>query len=473
MNMSELELDKLAEQTAFHILQVLKTEQAEPILGSLTGDQVRALFDEALPKSGCDAIELLEHTVPNILKSCRRNGHPRFFGYVCASVDPIGIFADTIASALNQNVTAWRSAPGASEIERLVLRWLDEMVGFAGSGNGILVSGGSAANTTAITAAIVYAESQSNVSRDHMTVYVSTEGHMSLKKAALLLGIKSAHIRQLAINERREMSIRALVTQLEDDIAVGLIPACICASAGIANTGAIDPLNDIADLCTAHGVWFHIDGAYGAPAAMVDRFRWMQQAFARGDSLSIDPHKWLFAPIDVGCLLVRHPERARQAFSITAEYVQVTQDDPIEKHTFFEHGMELSRRFRALKVWMILKVRGVEKIAAVIDRNIDLRRQLDKRIYQEPRLEWLGSQLSISCFRYVPDGWTQVGAINKLNKQILNTIVQEGHAFMSPTKLDGRYSLRVCIVNFRTTRQDIDFLIDEVLRLGQEIAESR
>ena len=196
----------------------------------------------------------------------------------------------------------------------------------------------------------------------------------------------------------------------------------------------------------------------------------MAAAFARADSLSLDPHKWLFAPFDVGCVLYRDEEASRRMFSLVGEYAAVSLTGAIESYAFFDHGPELSRRFRALKVWMILKVRGVDAIARVIAENVALRRKLDERVAAEPCLEPLGSELSISCFRYVPEGWSDGEALNGLNRRILETLNAEGQVYMSPTTLDGRYSLRVAIVNFRTAASDVDFLVDEVLRLGGDFA---
>ena len=243
------------------------------------------------------------------------------------------------------------------------------------------------------------------------------------------------------------------------------MPGVVCGSSGPANTGAIDPLLDLAELARSERLWYHIDGSYGAPAVLVDEFAWMGAAFAMADSMSLDPHKWLFAPADAGCLLVRDESALRRTFSAPSEYVEVTQTDSIERYAFFDHGLEMSRRFRGLKVWAILKARGRDGIRAAIAHDIALRGYLDRRIEEDPCLEALGSDLSISCFRFRPDDRSE-GELTGLNRSILETIVREGRAYMSPTTLDGRYSLRVCIVNYRTTEADIDLLVDEVLRIG-------
>jgi aromatic-L-amino-acid/L-tryptophan decarboxylase len=445
--------------------------QDEPILVASPGPDVRKLFDEPLPRVGVSLEDVVDAWTDRVLPHCRHNGHPRFFGYVVTSPDPIGILADAMASALNQGLTAWRSAPGATEVERVVLRWLDEFVGFAAGGCGVLTSGGSAANFHALACAAHRADI-SGVPRHRQTLYMSREAHVSMRKAGRILGIPEEQIRLIAVDDDRRMRTDLLQNQLDRDRGAGLVPVAICASAGTANTGAIDPLEEIADVSERDGVWFHIDGAYGALAAATMPYRWMQASFARADSLSLDPHKWLFAPVDVGCLLLRDEEWNRRTFGWESEYTKITQTDPIERFAFFDQGLEMTRRFRSLKVWSILKARGADGITAAIDRDIELRQTLDERIAEEADLEHLGSQLSISCFRFHPGLSGEApemteAELDDANRQILETIVQEGAAYMSPTYLDGRYALRVCIVNFRTTVEDVLFLLDEVLRIGR------
>ena len=455
--------------------ETVAAERADPVLPSVSGSELRALIDEPLPIEGCSPDDILSDWREKVLPFCRRNGHPRFFGYVCTSADPIGMFADGMASALNQPVTAWRSTPGATEIERLVIRWLDELVGFDGGGHGLLVSGGSAANFHGLVCGVARVEGSGEVEsgeRHRMTAYLSTEGHVSLRKAARVLGIPRANLRLLDIDEDRALRVEGLRQAIAEDRRAGLTPAFACASVGTANTGAIDPLDAIADICDEQRVWLHIDGSYGAPAVRTDSHAWMARAFSRADSMSLDPHKWLFAPADAGCVLVRDPDVAAEAFAYPTEYTQITQTDPIERYAFFDHGLEMSRRFRGLKVWSILKARGLRGISQAIQRNIDLRRHLDRRVDEEVRLEPLGSELSIACFRYTPHETTTLERVNAINREILETLVREGRCYMSPTELEGRYVLRVCIVNFRTTQSDVDFLVDEVLRVGALISTS-
>ncbi len=467
---------RLGYEVIDQIADLLLTERRDPVLKHIDGKALTELLDEPLPREGCPPEEAFEMCRGALTEYGRRNGHPRFFAYVSASADPVGILADALASAMNQNVTSWRSAPAATTLERLVIRWLDELVGFDGGGHGLLVSGGSTANAAAIACAInealVSRPGETLGSRDTLTLYVSAEGHLSLRKAARALGVSEAHIKTVPVDESRRMSAAHLEKAVQTDLADGLVPACVCASAGTANTGIIDPLGDIADVCRCHGVWLHIDGAYGAPAAATREYRWMRGALARADSLSLDPHKWLFAPLDVGCVLIRSRQASRRAFAESAAYMAVSQTDTTESFAFFDHGPELSRRFRALKVWMILKTRGTEGIARVIEQNIALRRRLDERIAAEASLELVGSELSICCFRYVPTGARDQQSLNDLNRCLLERLVREGRVYMSPTTLEGRYCLRVCIVNFRTSEADIDLLVEEVLRIGSLFAEA-
>ncbi len=471
---SDFEMDadtfrELGHRMIDSIADHLQAESQDPVLPTVTGEQVRKLFDVPAPQQGRPAEQVFEQAVDLIGSLSRRNGHPRFFGYVCASADPIGVLADALASAANQNLTAWRSSPGAVEMERQVVRWLDELLGFQGQGHGLLLSGGSAANAHGLACAVTTAR---EAAPDRpATIYLSSEAHLSLHQAAKSLGIADHHLRRLPVDAERRMSVADLEQTLAADLEQGLRPACVCASAGTANTGAVDPLEAIAEVCRRFEVWFHIDGAYGAPAALTDSHAHLRRGFALADSLSVDPHKWLFAPFDVGCSLVRDPEASHRAFSRSSEYIRVENQDDIERFAFFDHGPELSRRFRALKVWAILNVHGAKGLGREIQRHIDLRRYLDQRITETPQLEALGSDLSISCFRYRPEPEPNnpelsEEKLNALNRHILESLVAGGRFLLSPTTLDGRYSLRICIVNFRTTQADMDLLVEEVLRLG-------
>ena len=435
----------------------LERENHDPVVTMPNGADLSRRLDAPPPESPQEFDAVFAEFENLIVRHSRANGHPRFFAYVSASADPVGVVAELLAASMNQNVTAWRSAPGAASIERLVLRWLDELLGFNG-GNGILTSGGSAANFNALSLAITRAERQ-GVTRANMAFYLSADTHLSLAKAARVLGLHDANRRELPVDDARRLRVDALEDAIAADRAAGLHPLLVCASAGTANCGAIDPIGAIADIAAREQLWLHIDGAYGAPAAMTKDYAWLRDAFARADSLSIDPHKWLYAPLDAGCLLFRDADLAKHAFSESAAYTAVTQTDPIEAYAFFDHGMELSRRFRALKLWFAFKLHGTRAYADAIAKNISLRACLDERIDRHPALERVASDLSISCFRAVRPGLDE-NELNALNQQLLDALLASGRFVLSPTTLDGKFLLRVCIVNFRTQTSDIDELVE-------------
>ena len=443
----------------------LAGETDAPVLRPLGGAELAALLDQPPPERGVGEHALLEQLRTRVLRHARHNGHPRQFAHVCASPDPVGALADLLASTINQNVTAWRSAPSAVTIERQVLRWLDALVGFDGGGHGLLLGGGSAANLHALGAAVARAKQRSpEAMRADMVLYTSRETHLSLAKAARFLDV--GHVRALPVDGQRRLQPHALRTAIEANRAAGLLPVMVAGSAGTANAGSIDPLPALAGIAHDAGAWFHIDGAYGAPAAMTASHAFLREGFARADSLSLDPHKWLFAPFDLGTLLVRDPRWLRDAYAESSEYIAVTETAPLEAHAFFDHGMELSRRFRALKLWIMLQLRGVDAYRRAIADNIALREYLDACVQRQPELELLASGLSISCFRYRP-AQADAATLDRINAAIQRQLVGTGEIALSPTTLDGRYSLRVCIVNFRTRREDIDWLVARVLAFGR------
>lgn len=448
--------------------QWLDEAERDPVLEAIPGTDLAALFAQPAPRAGMPEDALFAELRDKVLRYSRHNDHPRYFAHVCASPDPVGALADLLASVINQNVTAWRSAPVAVTLERQVLQWLDALVGFDGGGHGLLLGGGSAANLHALGAAVTHAlRDQVDVSRQRLVLYTSTQTHLSLAKAARFLGI--GHVRSLPVDADWRLQPDTLRAALAEDRAAGLLPVMAAGSAGTANAGSIDPLQELAAVCREHDVWFHIDGAYGAPAAMTDAYAFLRDGFALADSLSLDPHKWLYAPLDIGALLVRDPERLRAAYAETAEYIAVTETAPLEDYASWDYGMELSRRFRALKLWMMFKLRGVDAYRDAIADNIAVRQYLDARIRSHDELQWLAADLSICCFRYFREGADEA-QLERINQVIQRQLQATGSIVLSPTRLSGRYSLRVCIVNFRTRRHDMDWLVQHVLEFGRAAA---
>jgi aromatic-L-amino-acid decarboxylase len=425
-------------------------------LASLFGGQ------HELPLEGQSLDDLLE-ACGEVLASGRRTS-PGFFGYVQSPPSPVGVAADLLASAADQNVTAWRSAPAATEIEHVAVRWLGALVGFADDSQGLLVGGGSAANLTALLVAL-RAGGEANADRRSLTIYTSQEAHFSIAKAAAVLGVEVRHV---AVDGARRLDADSLRDAIEEDRSAGLKPICVVGTAGSTATGAVDPLDAIATVAAEQGVWFHIDGAYGALAAADPASRHLFSGIERADSLALDPHKWLYAPVDCGALLVRDPAATATAFGASAgAYVRVLADQATEAFAFWDHGLELSRRFRALKVWMTLRYHGANRIAAAIAEDIAMAAHLAGLVEASEDLELLaGPNLSICCFRHAPPGMPDAD-LDRHNERLLEALQRDGRVYLSNAELDGRFALRACITNFRTTRDDIARTVEVVRELGR------
>jgi glutamate/tyrosine decarboxylase-like PLP-dependent enzyme len=426
----------------------------------ITGQQTQALFTGDVPLEGIgaaafDDLERVFHYA--------RPSSPRFFGYVFGSGEPIGALGDFAASVLNPNATAWRSAPSGVTIERTVVLWLAEAVGCAGF-SGSLTLGGSSANLMALCMAREAKAAANQTGVCGGVIYCSTEAHMSIAKAAALLGLGHDSVRRIAVDEAFRMRTDELRAAIERDAAGGKRPIAIVASAGTTATGSIDALGEVADLCEEFGLWMHVDGAYGALAALAipDAFRGM----GRADSLSLDPHKWLYQPAGVGCLLYRDAADARRAFSHTGDYARSLTTDPIEGFAIFEESMELSRPFRALKLWMSLRYFGLKAFRQSIAEDLELAQVLAGAIDAEPKLERLAPvALSAVCFRYRDAR----GDLDALNESILKRVTQRGRVYLSNAVIHGRFALRACIVNHRTTEEDVRAVVSEVVAAASEV----
>jgi aromatic-L-amino-acid/L-tryptophan decarboxylase len=474
LDISEAALHELSEQVSTLVLEYFsRIEEIRVFPQTSSGATARRLGNE-LPIEG-DSIERILNDCRAIFDSSRHNGHPRFFGYVASPATAPGVFADLIGSTLNANVTAWRSSPAATEVEQMVVRWLGALVGFSDSAHGLLTSGGSLANLTAILMA-QRAKSDGDIARTGLwnksqkqTLYASDQIHMSIPKAADILGIGRDQVRLLQTTEKFRLNPDSLRQAIQKDVDDGLKPFCIVGSAGTVNTGAVDPLNELADIAQEFGLWFHVDGAYGALAVMDERKRDLFRGIERADSLSLDPHKWLYSPLDAGCLLFRDETRARKAFAANeADYIKIHEQTDDESFAFWDYGIELSRRFRALKIWMTLRYFGTRRIAAAISEDISLAEYLSEQINAAEDFELLAPvELSICCFRYLPGNFRSVviesaaeATLDEINSRLMHAVQRGGEAYLSNATVNGKFALRACITNFRTTRADIDLTLD-------------
>ena len=457
---------RLAERITNLAADYLENIDSQPISPATNGEETLRMFGTAMPEDGLGEAAL--NGLPEIVRLSRvQNG--RFFGYVLGSGDPVGAVADLLASVLNQNVTAWRSGPAAVTIEQTVVHWLSQAIGCPGF-RGHLTGGGSSANLMALAMAReTKAPANEKGVAQGGVVYASNEIHMSIPKSIALLGIGRDHLRLIATDDAFRMIPEELETRILQDKAAGRNPLAIVASAGTVNTGAIDPLREIAQIAHRHGAWFHIDGAYGALAAMSERGKF--DGLELADSISLDPHKWLYQPLDCGCLLYRSSEMAQKTFAHSGDYARALTEDPVEGFAFFEESLELSRRFRALKLWLSLRYHGVAAFRQSIAKDLSQAHRLANAIGKESKLELLAPvELSAVCFRHRSEGTSSEEELNAFNLTLLKRVVARGRIYLSNASLRGKFSLRACIVNHRTKDVDVDSVIPEVLAAAQEIA---
>jgi aromatic-L-amino-acid decarboxylase len=485
LEITQAEMHELSSRVTQLVTEYFSEVSNLPVFPETSGGDTIAKIGTTLPFAGQPLEELLDDC-RTILANSRHNGHPRFFGYVASPATPPGAFADLIASALNANQTSWRSGPAATEIERTVISWLAELIGYGSNdlpAHGLLTSGGSMANLTALLMAH-RAKSEPDVastglwnSAAPMTIYASDQIHMSIPKAADILGLGRAQVRLIPCDDHFRMDLSVLRQTIAGDLASGLKPFCIVGSAGTVNTGAVDPLDEIADVATEFNLWFHIDGAYGALAALDETKRPLFRGLERANSISLDPHKWLYVPIDSGCLLFRDEAQARAAFSFDgADYIKVHEQNEAEAFAFWNYGPELSRRFRALKIWLTLRYYGVRRIARAITEDNAIAAYLGEQVEAATDFELLAApELSICCFRYVPAAFQSRlesdAELDQLNTQIMNAVQRGGRAYLSSATISGKFALRACITNFRTTRADIDQTLEIIRETARSLNE--
>lgn len=449
-------------EIAANYLQKLDGRAIAPVTN---GEETLRLFNSTLPEQGMGE-EALTALADVTRLSRAQNG--RFFGYVLGSGEAVGAVADLLVSVLNQNVTAWRSGPSAVVIEQTVVRWLADAIGCDGF-KGHFCGGGSSANLMGLAMAReAKAPSNEKGVAPGLAVYASTEVHMSIPKSVAQLGMGRENLRLISTDESFRMIPEELERCIRQDKASGKTPVAVIASAGTVNTGAIDPLREIAEIAKRHRSWFHIDGAYGALAAIADPKKF--EGIELADSISLDPHKWLYQPLDCGCLLYRSPEAAQRAFSHTGEYARSLNTDPVEGFAFFEESLELSRRFRALKLWLSLRYHGMAAFRESIRKDLAQARRLAESIKNEPQLELLARvTLSAVCFRHRAANNVSGEGLDRFNAALLKRVVERGKIYLSNASLLGKFCLRACIVNHRTSDSDIDSVVPEVLAAAREL----
>lgn len=462
------------------VAALLESMRTRPVTPDAVPHVIRERLqaDLPLPAQGSDPAKILERATSLLIDNSLYNGHPRFWGYITSSPAPIGMLADLLASAVNPNVGGWKLSPIASEIEAQTIRWIAELIGYPTSCGGLLTSGGNVANFIGLLAARA-AKVRWNVrerglhfdSAEQHIIYASAEAHTWLQKAADIFGFGTDSIAWIPTDPAQRIDVEALRLRMERDRESGHRPLMVVGSAGTVSTGAIDPLGELAAMCRENDIWFHVDGAYGGFAAALPEAPDDLKALAEADSIAVDPHKWLYAPLEAGCALVRDPEALFNAFSYHPPYYHFEE----AAINYFDHGLQNSRGFRALKVWLALQQVGREGYVQMIRDDIKLAEALYRRVADYPELEPCSQNLSITTFRYVPtdlrvrgDSAASAEYLDQLNEEILQRIERSGEAFVSNAVINGVFTLRPCVVNFRTTLEDILALPEIVVRLGRE-----
>jgi aromatic-L-amino-acid/L-tryptophan decarboxylase len=486
LEMTPSEFRKVGRQLVERIAEFLCTLPYRPVTSYESPNVIReALGTGSLPEQGAEARDLLEEAATLLFEHSTFNGHPRFWGIITSSAAPIGALGDLLAAAVNPNVGGWLGAPVGTEIEAQTVRWIAELIGYPTDCSGLLVSGGNMGNFVGFLAARkakatwdVGATGLRGAENRQLRIYTSSETHTWIHKAADMFGIGTEAIRWIPTDMQLRMDTAALRNSIRADMEAGDLPFLAIGTAGTVSTGAVDPLPEIAAICREYNMWFHVDGAYGAFATLLlhehpkVKVPDDLEGISLADSIAVDPHKWLYAPLEAGCVMVRNPQALRQAFSYHPPYYHFAEES--STIDYYEYGPQNSRGFRALKVWLALRQVGREGYVKMIADDIMLAQELYRLVDAHAELQAFTQGLSITTFRYVPADLLSESErfeayINQLNAELLTHLQRSGEAFLSNAVIGGTFLLRTCIVNFRTSLEDIEALPVLVERIGREV----
>lgn len=422
------------------------------------------LLGAPFPHEGIGIEQLFSDIAQTVIPNSTNTSHPRFLAYVLGTPNGIAPFADAIAAALNQNCNFWQLSPAANAIEQRVISWFAAFFDYPGSSGGLMTSGGSMATLTAISTAM-HARAPGmrhdglQARSSTLVLYASEEAHHCVEKSAAILGLGTANVRTIAADSAFRMRVDELRAAVERDAREGREPFCVVATAGTINTGAIDPIAEVADLCAHQGLWLHVDAAYGGFFALSNRIRGQLLSCARADSIALDPHKLLFAPLEAGCLLVRDRRSLERAFRYESPYLP-RDDDPLFT-TFMNHGPELSRSFKAFKIWCALRACGVDAFVDAIEHSLEIARYFEQRLVEAGRFEMMAPvPLTAVCFRIK-------GRDDAFHERVMAQLRDEGTALLGPVRCRGRQAIRACVANFRTRTPDIDLIVERLTTLAK------
>lgn len=436
------------------------------ITNTLPFEEMSKLIPDELPWNGKPIEEILDHVVNHVFKHILHTDHPRFFSFVPAPTNVIGAMADFLVAGFNPFAGHWLAGSGPTKVELVTIDWLRQLCGFPGTAGGLFVSGGSMANLTALATA-----RHVKMGEDFAdgTIYYSQQTHSSLAKGLRILGIAKKRMRPIPVNDLYQIDLEALENTIQQDLAEGLRPFCVVGNAGTTNTGAIDDLQSLHQIAQKHDLWFHVDGAYGAAAILTDQGKEALQGLELADSLTIDPHKWWFQPFEIGGILVRNRRHLKSLFYVTAEYLEATEREEPKEISFYEHGIQLTRSFRALKLYMSLKIFGLDTFSRAIQKGLDAAVYVQNLLKADPIWKVITpATLGVITFQY-HQPHLSVEELNVLNENISHRMTEEGFALALPTHLRGQTVLRICPIHPAVTHEDLEQTLAKLKAYGEEL----
>lgn len=470
------ELRRILYKTSDEVVEIFRGMRERKVFQAGSPNSVRELFSGSLPQKGAAFDDVLDEINTKVIANSTMNISPHFLAYFTGGANQAAIPAEMIAAALNQNMLKWHCSPAATEMERQVVRWICEFIGYPSTAGGSIMTGGSQANFEGLAVARkIQSERlgiQDKQALQNIRIYVSSEGHSSIDKAAEALGIGKDNVIKIQPKEDHTIDCGQLINCIKEDKKAGKIPFCIVGNAGTVNTGAVDPLDKLAEICGENNLWFHIDAAYGGPAAGTKKYGHLFKGLDKGDSLVMDPHKWLYIPFEAGCLLVKDQRHLRDTFSMLPDYLRSNAEGR-GRFDYLEYTFALTRSFKSLKIWTTFKVYGADRIRDSIESDIDKIHHLANLIDRAEDFERLTPvRLSVVCFRFRTDdkmAWDDEEFLDDLNRRILDEAERDGRFFVTGTKAKGKTAIRAACINHRTTREDMESLLSIIREIGKKI----
>lgn len=466
LQLSKDEMRQLGYRVVDQLVEHFENLASKPAMRVSPRAELETKLREPLPEQPAPVDALLKQLQRDVWSNIGNIQHPRFFAFIPSPSNFVSVMADALAAGFNPFAGNWLEGAGTSQIELVTIDWLRGMCGLPETAGGLFVSGGSMANLTALMTAC---RAKLDGRSENAIVYFSDQTHSSIEKALRILGFAREQIRKLPSDDAFRLQIESLRQAVAQDRADGKQPFCVIANSGTTNTGAVDPLNDLADLCAQENLWLHVDGAYGAAACLSERGKKLLAGIERADSLSLDPHKWLFQPFEIGCVLVRDARLLKKTFHTMAEYLEDTKRAEEEEINYYDYGVQLTRGFRALKLWLSLKTFGAAAFREAINRGFELAEFAEDLLRKSDRWQIITpATMGMVTFRYVAEGCSE-NEINEIHRRMVEMMAEDGFAFANSTALRGQIVMRLCTINPRTTEQEIRATIEQIEQFGREL----